>query len=216
MPKTKDLTGQRFGKLVAISSTNTPRYGSILWNCRCDCGNMVLVSASRLGIGNKKSCGCLKKEQPNHIRHGISRTRIYNIWNLMKNRCNNPNFEHYDCYGGRGIKVCEEWNKDFVPFFNYVSNLPHYGEKGYTLDRIDFEGNYEPGNVRWADKITQANNCRSNVLYEYNGESHTLPEWARVFDMNPHTLNSRVRIYKWDIDKALTTPIKKVTDDDNK
>ena len=204
----KDITGNRYGKLVVISFAGLKNNRIGMWECKCDCGNTAVVTTNNLNSGNTSSCGCLKSEHPNHKTHGMRQTKIYKCWCLMKSRCNNPNYEHYECYGGRGIKVCKEWDYDFIKFYEYVSSLPHYGEKGYTLDRIDVNGNYEPNNVRWASKITQANNCRTNVYYDYNGESHTLSDWARIFNINPHTLNSRVRIYKWSIEKALGTPIK--------
>ena len=92
--------------------------------------------------------------------HGFKGTNIYNTWCNMKQRCNNKNYFQYEYYGGRGITVCDEWQNSFEAFYEHVSQLPHYGEEGYSLDRINNDGNYEPGNVRWATRKEQMNNRR--------------------------------------------------------
>lgn len=121
----------------------------------------------------------------------------------MKYRCHNPNSSSYAWYGGRGIQVCDRWFK-FETFYDDVSMLPHFGDPNYTLDRIDGDGNYEPGNVRWADKFTQANNRNSNMMITYNGETHSLAEWSRKLDINYNTLKSRLRL-GWPVERVFTT-----------
>ena len=125
------------------------------------------------------------------IEHrAMAGSKIYNCWNRMKRRCLNPKNKDFKHYGGRGITVCEEW-KDFQKFYEYVSQLPHFGEKGYSIDRIDVNGNYEPGNVRWADKYTQSRNRRNINLIEFDGELVTLTEISKRTGISLQTLYSR-------------------------
>ena len=170
--KERDLTLKRFGRLVAISKAEGRKNGCILWNCVCDCGNKVIVPTGKLTSERKRSCGCLAKETAsiiaktgNHRRkHGMKRTRLYSVWNTMKYRCFNNNSPQFKDWGGRGITVCEEWKDDFQTFYDYVSQLPHFREEGYSLDRINNDGNYEPGNVKWSTR-TEQNRNRRNVNY---------------------------------------------------
>lgn len=155
-----DLTGVRFGNLVVISKSRKHQFPSgqieILWLCKCDCGNEVEVFGRNLKTGNTKSCGCLRENLK--TKHGLWGSKVYKCWDNMRSRCYNKNMTEYDCYGGRGIRVCDEWKNNFQTFYDYVSKLPHFGEKGYSIDRINNDGNYEPSNVRWATAKEQANN----------------------------------------------------------
>lgn len=156
----KDLTGQRFGRLEVIEQAGRSKSKHIMWLCRCDCGKRKVVMGNHLTSGRTKSCGCFMDEArvTNNTTHGLSNTNIYNAWRAMKARCTQPNQKSYPNYGGRGIKVFDEWMDSFESYYGYVSKLPHFGEKGYTLDRIDNDGNYEPGNVHWATRKEQAQN----------------------------------------------------------
>lgn len=159
--KALDLTGRRFGRLTVLERKGS-KNGKSAWLCRCDCGNEKIITASNLKT-NTVSCGCYHKEiaKEANIVHGRTHTKFAYIWNSMKQRCFNPNNKAFKNYGGRGITVCEEWKNDFQTFYDYVSSLPHFGEPGYSLDRINNDGNYEPGNVKWATKNEQNNNRRS-------------------------------------------------------
>lgn len=205
MPKYIDLRGERFGKLTVIERAGVDSRGERLWLCECDCGNTAIASTSVLRGNRKKSCGCLYAEavRGNAYKHGKAYSRIYREWRNMKYRCRNPNSSSYAWYGGRGIQVCDRWLK-FETFYDDVSMLPHFGDPNYTLDRIDGDGNYEPGNVRWADKFTQANNRNSNMMITYNGETHSLAEWSRKLDINYNTLKSRLRL-GWPVERVFTT-----------
>lgn len=152
-----DLTGKRFGKLTVFEFVET-KNGHSYWLCKCDCGNLQKASSCNLKRSHVVSCGCVKNEG-NNVKHGKSKSKIYLCWQNMKTRCYNVKSDDYKNYGGRGIKVCDEWH-DFRNFYNHVSTLPHFGELGYTLDRINVNGNYEPGNVRWATAKEQARNRR--------------------------------------------------------
>lgn len=205
----KDITGQRFGRLIVLKETGErSKEGRVKWLCQCDCGNKLNVVGKSLRNGNTKSCGCLQKERVREVNtiHGKRKTRLYSIWHDMLRRCENPKVVSYKLYGYRGIKICEKWH-DFQSFYDWAM------ENGYadslTLDRIDCDGNYEPKNCRWVSMKTQQNNRRNNHIIEYNGETHTLSEWENIVGIRQKTLWKRINTSHWSIEKALTTPTKK-------
>lgn len=202
-----DLTGQKFGRLTVIE--RKPNKGKrTIWLCECECGTKKEFRQEDLRSGKTVSCGCYLHEKI--TKHGLYKSREYRRLAGMKNRCSNPNSSHANRYANRGIKVCDEWKNDPKAYYDYVSKLPHYGEKGYTLNRIDNDGNYEPGNVEWADAETQMNNTSRNILLEYHGSIHTLTEWARIENIPVDCLRSRIK-RGWDIEKALKTKVKSKT-----
>lgn len=156
----QDLTGQKFGRLMVIGRYGKYKFPSgqqqIIWLCECECGNKLKVFARNLKTGNTQSCGCLRQDIG--TKHGLWGSKVYKCWGNMLSRCFNPNMTEYKHWGGRGITVCDEWRNDFKAFYDYVSKLQHFGEKGYSLDRINNDGNYEPNNVRWATAKEQSNN----------------------------------------------------------
>lgn len=175
----------------------------MLWFCKCDCGNNNIISANKLTSGKTKSCGCLKKETakpPVIVKHGMSYSRLYQVWKDMKGRCCDLNNKRYANYGGRGIKVCDEW----LTFENFCKWALSDGySDDLTIDRINNDGNYEPSNCRWATKKIQANNRRTNHLLTYKGETHTLKEWAEITGINYSTLVARINRLGWSIEKIL-------------
>lgn len=140
----------------------------------------------------------------NHYKHGMRETRLYNIWRSMRQRCNNPKTRNYKNYGGRGIRVCNEW-EDFQTFVKWAF------QSGYndtlTIDRENTDGNYCPENCRWTTYKKQNNNRRDNRLIEYNGEIHTLSEWSDIIGIKMPTLWKRIKD-GWSIEKAFTSPLK--------
>ena len=159
-----DLTGLRFGRLTAVKHMGKDKSGkNTLWFCTCDCGGCTTTTTTKLRSGHTKSCGCLKLECGKATRfpqkHGLRSTRLYRIWCGMKSRCHNPNAPKYHLYGGRGIKVCDEWFSNFLAFYDWA-NLNGYSDD-LSIDRIDCDGNYEPCNCRWATITEQNRNRRS-------------------------------------------------------
>ena len=146
-------------------------------------------------------------ESRKRIYHGGKGTKLYEVWCSMKQRCFNPNNKRYKTYGGRGITVCEEWRNDFKTFYDYVSKLPHFGEEGRSIDRINNNGNYEPGNVRWATRKTQANNQQNTIRIEYKGITRTLNEWGEILGVNPYTLYGRIFRNGMSVERAFRKPI---------
>lgn len=161
--KATDLTGQRFGRLYVIQREGS-RNNRAFWLCKCDCGKTTIVDTCSLRRKNRAttSCGCFNREQllKSHITHGQSKSKMFSVWHDIKKRCLNPNIKTYKYYGGRGIKMYSEWINDYMAFYNYVSTLPHFGVPGLSIDRINNDGNYEPGNLRWATAKEQMNNRR--------------------------------------------------------
>lgn len=187
-----DLTGKKFGRLTVIRETDQRKSGSVVWECKCDCGNTVFVSQNHLSRGATVSCGCYNAEKDK--THGMSHTHLHTVWACMKDRCLNPNHPQFKDYGGRGIKICDEW-LDSSAFIEWAKeNGYREDERGKcTLDRIDVNGNYEPSNCRWVSMKEQCRNRRNNVIIEYNGEKHCLSEWAEILKVPYSRLQSRRR-----------------------
>lgn len=210
----KDLTGRRFGKLTVVSfshSIKKPTYYVYYWNCKCDCGKEVIKTRANLIDGRSTNCGCLTKSKIAEARttHNLSKHPLYNVWRGMKKRCYCKNAHSYKYYGEKGIIVCDEWmGKDgFINFYNWAI-LSGY-KAGLSIDRIDNNKAYEPSNCRWADWYTQENNRSINKFISYNGEMHTIAEWARIKGIGQDALRRRLNVYKWSIEKALETPVGK-------
>jgi hypothetical protein len=198
MPPKLDLRNKVFTRLTVIKETELRNAeGHVMWDCRCECGNMVNVSAAYLKKGNNRSCGCLQREAAarNGTRtHEMSGTSIYDIWCSMLKRCNNPNNKNY---GGRGIKVCDRW----LDFKNFYEDMGERKGK-LTIDRIDNNGNYEPSNCKWSSIKEQANNRRGNIMLTYENECLTLAQWSEKTGINRMTIYWRNK-QGWATEKIL-------------
>lgn len=213
MKKRNEVTeGQKYGKLTIIKEVS-PIGSKRRILCKCDCGNIKEYSMDRVIHGRTQSCGCLRNEMflAHRNSNGTSKypkearkSRLLGIWYSMKERCYTESSGGYKKYGSKGIKICDEWKNDFMAFYNW--SISHGYSDNLTIDRIDYRGNYEPSNCRWADIKTQANN-KSNVRkYEYNGELHTMTEWSEIMNINYGALWERLNVLGWSIEKALKTP----------
>lgn len=204
--KKNDLSGQRFGKLVAVKSIYDREKKVTFWECKCDCGNTCLVRANMLVHGRTKSCGCLRADsnQQKNTTHGMSRTSLYNAWHSMKARCLNKNNHNYSRYGMRGISVCDEWISSFEAFRDWaISNGYH---EGLSLDRIDNDGNYSPENCRWVTTSIQNNNRGVSMNITYNGKTQNLSEWCKELNLPYIRVYQRLAIYGYSFEEAITAP----------
>jgi hypothetical protein len=164
-PKAIDITGERFGRLVAMQRVGKDKRNNALWRCKCDCGNEVIRSTSELRKRSNHSCGCLAKEHlkdmsRNNITHGMTGTRLYGCYKGMMSRCYREKDIHYKAYGGRGITVCDEWKNNSQSFIDWALN--HGYADNLTIERINVNGNYEPSNCTWIPMSEQYKNKQSN------------------------------------------------------
>lgn len=203
--KAVDMAGMRIGRLTVISRAENTKNNKAQWLCKCDCGNMKVISRTHLKR-NTVSCGCYSAEiaRISHTTHGMRKTRIYRIWSGMKDRCCNTKSKYWGNYGGRNITVCEEWKKSFESFLKW-SNDNGYNDN-LTIDRIDNNKGYSPDNCRWVTYKVQENNRSNNRILEYNGESHTVSQWSEITGINQRVISQRL-YYGWCIDRIFNTPI---------
>lgn len=209
-----NLTGVRVGRLVVSRYLRKDDRGKPVWHCSCDCGSAD-VEASHAGlIGRwKTSCGCRRAETKEawktvNYRHGAkSGGRIaseYPVWQSMKDRCLNPNNQDFAYYGGRGITVCDRWRQSFEAFLEDVGPRP---SKRHWIDRLDTNGNYDPGNCAWRTIQEQQRNRRSNRRVEWRGESLLLCEWSQKLGVAYDTLRHRLDA-GWSVEDAFGKPVK--------
>lgn len=197
----EDLTGQKYNRLTFVrylekSERKTRGYN---WLCQCECGKLIPANASKVKSGHTRSCGCLEKEFIGNVnkKYLNKDRRLYCVFRSMMNRCNNPKNIRYNSYGGRGIKVCDEWSCElgFDSFYNWSYSNGY--EKNLTLDRIDVNGNYEPSNCRWITNQKQQNNRRDNIFIECDGEKLTIAELARKYQIPYSTMSRWVKKKKF-------------------
>lgn len=192
--------GDRFERLevIGVGQNGRFRYYAV---CKCDCGNEKLIRFDGLISGAVRSCGCLHHEII--TTHHLSKSPHYPRWRNMIDRCENPECKSYKRYGARGISVCERWH-DVEKF---ISDLPDGFKDGMQLDRIDNNGNYEPGNVRWVTPKKNCSNRCSTKLITYNGETKTSKEWSIQLGGSHWLVRQRIENFGWSIEKAITTPL---------
>lgn len=191
MPKRLELQGKKFNSLYVDHFVEF-RKGKGYWSCTCDCGNTgVVMIGSQLVSGKLIACQeCGKKRQTeSKIKHGMAHMPEYDILIAAIARCTQPHHSEWDNYGGRGIRVCQEWIDDPRKFLEHIGPRP---SADHSLDRIDVNGNYEPGNVQWATDEEQQNNRRDCRKVTRNGETLTLAQWGRRLGLNPSVIANRI------------------------
>ncbi|MDD3229598.1 MAG: hypothetical protein PHE09_10320 [Oscillospiraceae bacterium] len=215
MNKAHDITGNRYGSLVALSRVEN-RGKDTAWLCLCDCGNKTVVKTPNLKNGHTKSCGCLKEKTSyrNNIKHGLSQNnghiaKLYKLWSGIKDRCLNINNPHYKEYGGRGILICEDWVSDYEAFHKWaVSN-------GYkeclSIDRVNNNKGYSPDNCRFVTMTEQNRNKRNNITVEYRGRKMVLSELSEICGVNYKTLYKRV-MSGWSVKDAAERPVRNMVE----
>lgn len=207
-----DITGQKFGHLTAIEMVGRDKSRCAMWRCACDCGAVTTVRGKDLRNGSIRSCGCTRKtEGAEKIRkasthHGMTGTRLYGIWCGMKTRCTDTHRKKYNDYGGRGITVCDEWQK-FEPFRDWA--LANGYRDDLTIDRIDNAGGYSPENCRWTTQKEQQNNRRDNRLIVAHGQEKTMQQWADETGIKAMTIQRRLA-YGWSSERAVTAPVRRI------
>jgi len=202
----RSLIGNRYGRLKVVSFFDITKCGMSRWRCVCDCGTETTATIGNLKCGHTQSCGCLSIESciNRSTTHGRSGTREFIAWSSAKQRCYYARSNRYYLYGNRGIKMCEGWRKSFEAFFEHMGICPN----GYSLDRIDTNGNYEPGNCRWASKETQARNTRFNRMVSVN--ERTLPAVVWDIELGFPKGTVRGRLHRgWSDERAVTQPMRR-------
>jgi hypothetical protein len=205
--KVEKLIGNKYNHLLVIElMAERAKNGARVWLCKCDCGKMTFCTTDQLKLNHKKSCGCLQKEITkitNKLRSKYPNdtgTRLYRIWKTMIARTIYPSQKGYKNYGGRGIRVCDEWLYDFNLFKNWAI------ENGYSqelsIDRINNDGNYEPNNCKWSSRKEQNNNQRTNVKLTYKGKTYNISQWSEIIGVKYNTLHKRYQ-RKYPIEKIL-------------
>lgn len=202
MSRFKDITGQKFGRLTVLYKLNNYHKKGVWWLCVCDCGNLTKVRGNRLRSLEIKSCGCYRNERIIEVntKHGKYGTRLYRVWNNMKDRCYNEQYHNYPNYGGRGIAVCSEWRNDFQAFYKWAVDNGY--RDNLTIDRTNVDGNYEPSNCRWVTMKQQNRNKTNNNYITINGITHCLSEWCEIYNINYKRVWDRLK-KGWTVERAL-------------
>ncbi len=206
--KPSTVVGARYGRLVAISFFDKDRHNNHRWKFICDCGREHVAFAAHVRHGKTQSCGCLSVEvgsvaaQKYLTTHGKTGTPEFKLWCSMRRRCSDTRDKRYDSYGGRGIKVCDRW-QDFQNFLDDMGERP---SPHHSIDRIDNDGNYEPGNCRWATDETQRRNKRTTRTVSLQGKEMPLVDACKKTKIKYSTANSRLNKLGWTDERALLTP----------
>lgn len=190
------IVGEKYGRLTVLENHH-PKDEVV---CRCECGKIKIARASNVFYGGTKSCGCYFAEG-NNLKHGGKGTRLYIIWKAMRERCNTPSYRGYKNYGGRGIKVCKDWN-DFNVFKEWA--LSHGYNDKLTIDRIDVNGNYDPNNCRWITNKEQQNNKRNNHFLTLDEETLTIAQWSEKLNISQNAIRRRLN-KGYPIEQVLST-----------
>lgn len=205
--KFKNLVGQTFGKLTVVEYAGKNASGKqTMWKCQCACGKHTVCLGNSIKTGRTRSCGCWNTIGQRVTTHGCTRNRKpvpeYAVWQTMIRRCTKSKCEKFAIYGARGISVCQQWLTSFECFLADMGSRP---SPDHSIDRIDNDGNYEPGNCRWATKQEQQRNTRQNRRLTFDGETLCVVEWAEKLGINVDVLRHRLH-RGWSVEKSLTQP----------
>ena len=202
-----NMAGRTYGALTVLRFVGRDKEYRDLWECRCTCGKTVAVTGKSLRNGTKKSCGCMQYRWASmkNTKHGMSNSRLYNIWTGMKSRCFNSKDRKFKNYGMRGITVCPEWRDNFAAFASWAVGNGY--EPSLTIERIDVNGNYCPENCTWIPAEKQGANKTNNHRIRFNGKTQTLADWSKELNINYGTLKSRITRYGWAPERALSEKI---------
>lgn len=217
MPAFVDLTGKQFGRLRVLRRGPAHRtsggHAAVVWACRCDCGAEHLVKAGNLRTGSVQSCGCMRDEllaqrsrTHGHTISGRSSAE-FRAWSGMKRRCLRPQSKDWPNYGGRGIKVCDRWVDSFAAFLADMGSRP---SPSHSIERLDVNGNYEPGNCVWATAKEQQRNRRDNVRLHAFGDERCVAEWAEKAAPADATIRGRLKL-GWEPENAISKPVARKT-----
>lgn len=195
-----NIIGKKYNMLTVLEKKE---HGYYL--CECDCGNLKEIKKYNFTSGETRSCGCYYKETRflNNKKHGLSKHPLYKTWHNIRARCKNPNATKYNLYGGKGIKICYEWDNSFKNFYDW--SIKNGWEKGLTIERKDNNKNYEPNNCKWANYKEQNNNTSQNHKLTFKGKTMNIVQWAEYLNISQKMLSERIR-RGWSIERALTTP----------
>lgn len=205
-PQFVDRTGTVYARLTVIGYAGKDGKRQV-WFCECECGNIIKARQGNLHSGNIQSCGCLRDEKIGALNrtHGMANNNpAYNVWLNMRRRCHDPKYPKFASYGAKGRIVCERWRTSFE---NFLADMGERPSEKHSIERLNNDGNYEPGNCIWTDDpLVQANNTSTNHILTFNGKSQTIAQWAREIGMPYGTLIARIQ-RGWSDEKALTTPL---------
>lgn len=196
--------GDKYGRLSILNEVESKKWKRYFL-CKCDCGNETVVSLDNLRSGHTQSCGCLRSDTTTIIKtkHGLYGSRLYRVWADIKKRCLNSKHHSFKDYGGRGIILCNEW-KEYLPFYNWA--MANGYQENLTIERIENNGNYEPGNCKWIPQSEQGKNTRANKIITYNEQSKPLCTWAKELGIKYDVLQLRLS-RGWSIERAFNTPL---------
>jgi len=190
------MTGKVFGRLTVLKETDErSNGGAIKYLCRCECGNLKIISGTALRSGVTISCGCYNHDVITKFGKSVYKEKLYSVWNGIKNRCRNPNDRAYKNYGGRGITICRQWEKDYQIFREWAFENGY--KNGMWIDRIDNDGPYSPENCRWSTSKEQSKNKRTSVFVMYKGKRMNLADAAEQSGIKWSTLRRRINL-GWD------------------
>lgn len=198
-----DITGEKYNLLTVIG-VHEVKNGKVYWDCLCDCGQNTVVLGSNLKNGSVKSCGCLTHKPSVRRTHNESKTKLYRHWKSMMYRCYNEKNSAYKWYGKRGIRVCKEW-QSYDGFKKWVNETKPC--EGYTVERIDVNGDYCPNNCTWIPINEQAKNRTTTVIIDFNGEKNSLTDWCIKLGLDYKRVHNRIYKLGWSFEKAISEPV---------